>query len=124
MKIAVVGTGYVGLVAGACLAETGNDVVCADIDAGKIARLNRGEIPIYEPGLEPLIENNLAAGRLRFTTDVPAAVKASEVIFIAVGTPPDEDGSADLSHVLAVAQTIGRAMNGEKIVITKSTVPV
>jgi UDPglucose 6-dehydrogenase len=124
MKIAVIGTGYVGLVAGACLAETGNDVICADIDAAKIARLNRGEVPIYEPGLEPLIENNLTAGRLRFTTDVPAAVKASEVIFIAVGTPPDEDGSADLSHVLAVARTIGQSMDGEKVVITKSTVPV
>ena len=124
MKIAVIGTGYVGLVAGACLAETGNDVICADIDAAKIARLNRGEVPIYEPGLEPLIESNLTAGRLRFTTDVPAAVKASEVVFIAVGTPPDEDGSADLSHVLAVARTIGKSMNGEKVVITKSTVPV
>jgi len=124
MKIAVIGTGYVGLVAGACLAETGNDVVCADIDAKKIARLNGGEIPIYEPGLEPLIASNLAAGRLTFTTDVPAAVRASDVIFIAVGTPPDEDGSADLSHVLAVAKTIGKAMNGEKVVITKSTVPV
>jgi UDPglucose 6-dehydrogenase len=114
----------VGLVAGACLAETGNDVICADIDAAKIARLNRGEVPIYEPGLEPLIESNLTAGRLRFTTDVPAAVQASEVVFIAVGTPPDEDGSADLSHVLAVARTIGKSMNGEKVVITKSTVPV
>jgi len=124
MKIAVIGTGYVGLVAGACLSETGNDVVCADIDERKIARLNAGEIPIYEPGLEPLIENNLAAGRLSFTTDVPAAVKASEVVFIAVGTPPDEDGSADLKHVLAVARTIGESMNGEKVVITKSTVPV
>jgi UDPglucose 6-dehydrogenase len=124
MKIAVIGTGYVGLVAGACLAETGNDVTCADIDDKKIARLNRGEVPIYEPGLEPLIASNLAAGRLKFTTDVPAAVRASDVIFIAVGTPPDEDGSADLSHVLAVARTIGRSMNGEKVVITKSTVPV
>jgi UDPglucose 6-dehydrogenase len=124
MKIAVIGTGYVGLVAGACLAETGNDVACADIDEKKIARLNRGEIPIYEPGLEPLIESNLAAGRLTFTTDVPAVVRASDVIFIAVGTPPDEDGSADLSHVLAVAKTIGKSMNGEKVVNTKSTVPV
>jgi UDPglucose 6-dehydrogenase len=114
----------VGLVAGACLAETGNDVICADIDAAKIARLNRGEVPIYEPGLEPLIEGNLTAGRLRFTTDVPAAVRASDVVFIAVGTPPDEDGSADLSHVLAVARTIGQSMDGEKVVITKSTVPV
>ena len=124
MKIAVIGTGYVGLVAGACLAETGNDVVCADILEEKIARLNRGEVPIYEPGLEPLIESNLAAGRLTFTTDVPAAVRASDVIFIAVGTPPGEDGSADLKHVLDVARTIGESMNGEKIVITKSTVPV
>jgi UDPglucose 6-dehydrogenase len=124
MRIAVVGTGYVGLVVGACLADTGNDVLCADINADKIARLNRGEIPIYEPGLEPLVKRNLAEGRLHFTTDVAAAVKASEVIFIAVGTPPDEDGSADLQHVLAVARTIGENMNGEKVVITKSTVPV
>jgi len=124
MKIAVIGTGYVGLVAGACLAETGNDVICADILEEKIARLNRGEVPIYEPGLEPLIASNLAAGRLSFTTDVPAAVRGSDVIFIAVGTPPGEDGSADLKHVLDVARTIGAAMNGEKIVITKSTVPV
>ena len=124
MKVGVIGSGYVGLVAGACLAESGNDVVCADIDEGKIAGLNRGEIPIYEPGLEPLIERNLAAGRLSFTTDVAAAVRASHVIFIAVGTPPDEDGSADLQHVLAVAKTIGQSMEDEKIVITKSTVPV
>jgi UDPglucose 6-dehydrogenase len=120
----VIGTGYVGLVVGACLAETGNEVVCADIDAEKIARLNRSEIPIYEPGLEPLVKRNLAEGRIRFTTDVAAAVRASDVIFIAVGTPPDEDGSADLQHVLAVARTIGENMNGEKVVITKSTVPV
>jgi UDPglucose 6-dehydrogenase len=124
MKIAVIGTGYVGLVAGACLAETGNDVVCADILEEKIARLNRGEVPIYEPGLDPLIASNLAAGRLQFTTDVPAAVRAADVIFIAVGTPPGEDGSADLKHVLEVASTIGESMNGEKVVITKSTVPV
>ena len=127
MQIAVVGTGYVGLVAGACLAETGNDVVCADIDAGKVARLNGGEIPIYEPGLEPLVERNLREGRLRFTTEVAAAVAEAEVIFIAVGTPPGEDGSADLQHVLAVAETVGRSMPAdgpEKIVITKSTVPV
>jgi UDPglucose 6-dehydrogenase len=127
MQIAVVGTGYVGLVAGACLAETGNDVACADIDAGKVARLNAGEIPIYEPGLEPLVERNLREGRLSFTTDVAGAVRDAEVIFIAVGTPPGEDGSADLQHVLAVAETIGRSMPAEgpeKIVITKSTVPV
>jgi UDPglucose 6-dehydrogenase len=127
MKIAVVGTGYVGLVAGACLAETGNQVACADIDRAKIDRLNAGEIPIYEPGLEPLVERNLREGRLSFTTDVAAAVAAAEVVFIAVGTPPGEDGSADLQHVLAVAETIGRSMpddGPEKIVITKSTVPV
>jgi UDPglucose 6-dehydrogenase len=127
MHIAVVGTGYVGLVVGAGLAESGNDVVCCDIDAAKIARLNAGEIPIYEPGLEPLVERNLADGRLTFTTDVGPAVARAEVIFIAVGTPPGEDGSADLQHVLAVAETIGRNMppdGPEKVIITKSTVPV
>ena len=127
MIITVVGTGYVGLVVGAGLAETGNEVICCDIDAAKIARLNAGEIPIYEPGLEPLVARNLADGRLTFTTDVAAAVAAGEIIFIAVGTPPGEDGSADLQHVLAVAETIGRNMPShgpEKIVITKSTVPV
>ena len=124
MKVGIIGTGYVGLVAGACLAESGNDVVCADIDEAKIGRLNAGEVPIYEPGLEPLIERNLAAGRLSFTTDVPAAVRASHILFIAVGTPPGEDGSADLQHVLSVARSIGQAMQDEKIVITKSTVPV
>lgn len=127
MHIAVVGTGYVGLVVGAGFAETGNDVVCADIDQAKIERLSRGEIPIYEPGLEPLVERGLAEGRLRFTTDVAAAVRDAEIIFIAVGTPPGEDGSADLQHVLDVAETIGRSMppdGPEKIVITKSTVPV
>jgi UDPglucose 6-dehydrogenase len=127
LKITVVGTGYVGLVVGAGLAETGNDVVCCDIDEDKIARLNAGEIPIYEPGLEPLVERNLAESRLTFTTDVAAAVREAEIIFIAVGTPPGEDGSADLQHVLAVAETIGMNMpkdGAEKIVITKSTVPV
>lgn len=124
MKVTVIGTGYVGLVAGAGLAETGNDVVCADIDEDKVARLNRGEIPIYEPGLEPLVARNVASGRLRFTTDVPESVRASDIIFIAVGTPPGEDGSADLQHVLKVARTVGQSMNGEKIVVTKSTVPV
>ncbi len=124
MKIAVVGTGYVGLVVGTCLAEVGNDVACVDVVADKIARLNDGEIPIYEPGLEPLVRQNLSQGRLRFGTDVPEAVRSADVIFIAVGTPPDEDGSADLQHVLAVAETIGKSMDGEKIVITKSTVPV
>ena len=124
MKVAVIGSGYVGLVAGACFAESGNDVICADIDEHKVARLNQGDVPIYEPGLDALIERNLEQKRLTFTTDVAAAVKASHVIFIAVGTPPDEDGSADLQHVLAVARTIGQAMEDEKIVITKSTVPV
>ena len=124
MNVSVVGTGYVGLVVGACLAETGHDVVCADVDQEKIARLQRGEIPIFEPGLDPLVAHNLAEGRLRFTTDVADAVRASGIVFIAVGTPPGEDGSADLQHVLAVARTIGQAMDGERIVITKSTVPV
>src|SRR5690625_534742 len=123
-RVSVVGTGYVGLVVGACLAETGNTVICADIDSEKIASLNQADITIYEPGIEPIVKRNLSAGRLRFTTDVAAAVRASHVIFIAVGTPPAEDGSADLQHVLAVARTIGENMNGEKVVITKSTVPV
>jgi UDPglucose 6-dehydrogenase len=124
MKIAVVGTGYVGLVAGACLAETGNDVRCADLDEEKISRLKGNDIPIYEPGLKTLVVRNQTAGRLVFTTDVGAAVRAAEVVFIAVGTPPGEDGSADLKHVLAVARTIGENMNSTKVVITKSTVPV
>ncbi len=124
MRVGVIGSGYVGLVAGACLAEAGNDVVCADIDQSKIDRLNAGDVPIYEPGLESYIARNLSTGRLSFTSDVAAAVKASHIIFIAVGTPPDEDGSADLQHVLAVARTIGESMEDEKIVITKSTVPV
>ena len=124
MKVGIVGSGYVGLVAGACLAEAGNDVLCADIDAAKIELLNRGGVPIYEPGLKPLIERNLSGGRLAFTTDVEAAVRASQIIFIAVGTPPGKDGSADLQDVLAVAKTIGKAMDDEKVVLTKSTVPV
>ncbi len=124
MNITVIGTGYVGLVAGAGLAYSGNDVVCADIDEGKIRRLNKGEIPIHEPGLDGLVADNVAARRLRFTTDVEEAVRSSRIIFIAVGTPPGEDGSADLQHVLAVARTIGRSMDGERIVVTKSTVPV
>src|SRR5688500_10883163 len=124
MNIEVVGSGYVGLVAGACLAETGIDVFCVDIDEEEIRRLQRAEIPIYEPGLEVLVQRNLEEGRLRFTTDIKEAVQASEVIFIAVGTPPDEDGSADLKHALGVAAAIGEHMNGEQVVITKSTVPV
>lgn len=124
MRIAVVGTGYVGLVAGACLSETGIEVFCVDNDVAKVERLRAGEIPIYEPGLEPLVKRNVDDGRLKFTTDLPHAVRESDVIFIAVGTPPDEDGSADLKHVLNVAAQIGEHMNGEKVVITKSTVPV
>jgi UDPglucose 6-dehydrogenase len=119
VHLAVVGSGYVGLVAGACFAETGNDVVCVDKDAGKIERLLRSEIPIYEPGLEDLVRRNQAEGRLRFSTDLPAAVREAGVIFIAVGTPPNEDGSADLSHVLDVAGEIGRAMNGPKVIVNK-----
>ncbi len=124
MNVAVVGTGYVGLVVGACLAETGNNVICADVDNAKIDLLNANEIPIHEPGLPQLVEHNKRAGRLSFTTDVADAVERSEIVFIAVGTPPDEDGSADLQHVLRVAETIGDHMSGSKVVITKSTVPV
>jgi UDPglucose 6-dehydrogenase len=124
MDIAVVGTGYVGLVVGACLAETGNHVVGADIDESKIQGLRDGKIPIYEPGLDLLISRNVAEKRLRFTTDIGAAVLESEVIFVAVGTPPDEDGSADLQHVLDVARVIGQSMTEGAVVITKSTVPV
>ena len=124
MKVTVIGSGYVGLVAGACLAETGNDVVCADRDEGKIARLREGLLPIYEPGLEPLVARNVAEGRLRFTTDLGEAVRHGDVVFIAVGTPPGEDGSADLQHVLAVATTIGQHLDRFKVVVTKSTVPV
>lgn len=124
MRVTVIGSGYVGLVAGACLAETGNEVCCADRDAGKIARLQQGELPIYEPGLDDLVERNAREGRLRFTTDLADAVRHGDVVFIAVGTPPDEDGSADLQHVLDVATTIGRHLDRFKVVVTKSTVPV
>jgi UDPglucose 6-dehydrogenase len=124
MHVAIIGSGYVGLVAGACLAETGNDVTCVDVDGEKIVRLQRNEIPIYEPGLEPMVKRNQEEGRLTFTTDIGAAVRSARVILIAVGTPPGEDGSADLTHVLAVAREVGRHMNGPKIVVTKSTVPV
>ena len=124
MKIAVVGTGYVGLVVGACLAENGNEVVCVDKDAAKVRSLQRGKIPIYEPGLEEYVRRNRAEKRLTFTTALPRAVRASEVIFIAVGTPMHEDGSADLQHVLSVARDIAKAMNGYKVIVDKSTVPV
>jgi UDPglucose 6-dehydrogenase len=124
VNISVVGTGYVGLVVGACLAETGNNVCCADIDAKKIERLRRNDIPIYEPGLEPLVERNQKEGRLSFTTNIQEAVASAEVLFIAVGTPPGEDGSADLKFVLQVATLVGRHMTREMVVVTKSTVPV
>ncbi|HKJ70798.1 MAG TPA: UDP-glucose/GDP-mannose dehydrogenase family protein [Gammaproteobacteria bacterium] len=124
MKVSVVGTGYVGLVTGACLAEAGNDVVCMDVDAAKIEALNNGEIPIYEPGLEDLVGDNVASGRLAFTTDMARCVDHGLFQFIAVGTPPDEDGSADLRYVLDVARAIGRHMDDYRVVIDKSTVPV
>ena len=124
MRITVIGTGYVGLVVGACLAETGNDVHCADVDVAKIEGLKKNVLPIYEPGLDALVERNQSQGRLEFTTDVPAAIALAEVVFIAVGTPPDEDGSADLRHVLAVAELVGKHMTREVVVVTKSTVPV
>ena len=124
MRLTIFGSGYVGLVTGACMAEMGNHVVCYDIDEDKIARLNKGEIPIYEPGLEAYIERNVEAGRLEFTTDAKKAVDHGLFQFISVGTPPDEDGSADLQHVLAVARAIGEHMDEYRIVVDKSTVPV
>jgi UDPglucose 6-dehydrogenase len=124
MNVAVVGTGYVGLVVGACLAETGNSVICADLDRAKIDGLKKNVLPIYEPALDSLVQRNQEAGRLDFTTDVGAAITPADVVFIAVGTPPDEDGSADLTHVLAVADQIGRHMGRELVIVTKSTVPV
>src|SRR6185295_6216401 len=124
MKVTVIGTGYVGLVTGACLADAGNTVFCLDVDAKKIAKLNAGEIPIFEPGLEPIVKRNEQAGRLMFSTDVAASVAHGEIQIIAVGTPPSEDGSADLQHVIAAARAIGRYMEGYKVVVTKSTVPV
>jgi len=123
MKLAVIGTGYVGLVVGACFAETGNEVICVDRDKAKIRLLNNGKIPIYEPGLEELVRRNRAEKRLTFVTGLPEAVKAADVVFIAVGTPMGEDGSADLQHVLAAAREIGRSMNGYKVIVDKSTVP-
>lgn len=124
MKITVVGTGYVGLVTGTCLAELGNTVLCLDVDSAKVAILNSGGIPIHEPGLKELIDRNRTAGRLTFTTDIEAGVAHGDIQFIAVGTPPDEDGSADLKYVLAAARGIGRHMTGFKVVVDKSTVPV
>jgi UDPglucose 6-dehydrogenase len=124
MRITMIGTGYVGLVTGACFAEVGNDVLCLDLDERKIAVLNGGGIPIHEPGLLEMVQRNRAAGRLRFTTDVPASVAWGRIQFIAVGTPPEEDGSADLRHVVAAARSIGRHMSESKIIVDKSTVPV
>ena len=124
MKVTVIGTGYVGLVSGACLAEMGNQVVCLDTDAKKIGVLAAGGVPIHEPGLLEIVHRNTAAGRLQFTTDIAAAVRHGTILFIAVGTPPDEDGSADLRHVLAAARNIGRHMTDYKLVVDKSTVPV
>ena len=124
MNIAIVGTGYVGLVSGACFAETGATVTCVDVDEKKIEALRRGEIPIYEPGLDELVIKNVKAGRLKFTTSLPDVINDQEIIFTAVGTPPDEDGSADLKYVLQVAKTIGEHLNRYLIVVTKSTVPV
>lgn len=124
MKVSVIGTGYVGLVTGACLAEMGYEVLCLDVDELKINVLNKGEIPIYEPGLDALVKSNAAADRLHFTTDVEAAAKFGLIQFIAVGTPPDEDGSADLQYVVAAARNIGKYMDGYKVVVDKSTVPV
>ncbi len=124
MNMTVVGTGYVGLVAGTCFADSGNRVVCVDCDTDKVERLRRGEIPIYEPGLAEIVDRNARAGRLTFSTDLPSAVRDSSVIFIAVGTPPAEDGSADLSAILSVSEEIGRSMNGRRLVVMKSTVPV
>ena len=124
MKIAVVGTGYVGLVAGACLAENGNDVICIDKDETKIETLKSGKMPIYEPGLEEMVRRNANEARLTFTTALHDAVRASEIVFIAVGTPQGEDGSADLQHVIGVAHEIGRAIDKYTVVVDKSTVPV
>ncbi|MEX2239332.1 MAG: UDP-glucose/GDP-mannose dehydrogenase family protein, partial [Burkholderiales bacterium] len=124
MKVTVIGTGYVGLVAGACLADAGNQVLCLDVDAAKVERLNAGGIPIFEPGLEAIVHRNREARRLAFTTDAAASVAHGELQLIAVGTPPDEDGSADLSHVLEAARGIGQHMTGYRVVATKSTVPV
>ncbi|MDE1963581.1 MAG: UDP-glucose/GDP-mannose dehydrogenase family protein [Xanthomonadaceae bacterium] len=124
MKVTIFGTGYVGLVTGACLAEMGNHVVCVDVDTAKVERLRRGEIPIFEPGLEPMVLGNHAEGRLDFTTDAAPAIAHGDIIFIAVGTPPDEDGSADLQYVIAVARTIGSQLSRYAVIVNKSTVPV
>ena len=124
MKIAIIGTGYVGLVSGTCFADTGAEVVCVDVDAKKIERLKRGDIPIYEPGLDELVIKNMRAGRLKFTTSLADVINEQQIVFSAVGTPPDEDGSADLKYVMQVAENIGKTLNKYIVVVTKSTVPV
>src|SRR5262245_37694865 len=124
MKIAVIGTGYVGLVTGTCFADSGNDVTCIDIDQAKVETLRKGEIPIYEPGLAELVKRNAAAGRLKFTTDCPAGVKTARMIFLAVGTPSRDDGSADLKYLLQAVEQIAPHLRPDAIVVTKSTVPV
>ena len=124
MHIAVIGTGYVGLVSGACFAEFGVDVTCVDVDSEKVDNLNRGIIPIYEPGLEKIVEKNVSAGRLNFTTDIKAAVEQALVVFLAVGTPPQQDGSPDMSYYRQAAKDIAQAINGYKVLVTKSTVPI
>jgi len=124
MKVTVIGAGYVGLVSGACLAEMGNDVLCVDVDVGRIESLERGQVPIWEPGLQDVVRRNVAAKRMKFTLDPERAVEHGTIVFIAVGTPPDEDGSADLQHVLSAARSVGRHMNDYKVVVDKSTVPV
>src|ERR1700733_8454279 len=124
MKIAVVGTGYVGLVSGTCFAETGNDVTCVDIDENKVRRLAGGEITIFEPGLEKLFQRNLKEKRLHFTTDLASGIKDAAIIFLALPTPPGEDGSADLQYILGVAEQLGKLLTGYKVIVDKSTVPV
>jgi UDPglucose 6-dehydrogenase len=124
MNISIIGTGYVGLVTGTCFADVGNQVLCVDKDQSKIDMLLGGNIPIFEPGLERLVKSTVAQDRLKFICDITKAVEHAEIIFIAVGTPPDEDGSADLSHVLAVAESIGQNLNDYRVIVTKSTVPV
>ncbi|HXJ07962.1 MAG TPA: UDP-glucose 6-dehydrogenase, partial [Burkholderiales bacterium] len=124
MNVTIIGTGYVGLVTGACLADVGNIVFCLDLNEEKVGQLNAGRIPIFEPGLEPIVQRNREAGRLVFSTDIAAGVAHAELQMLAVGTPPGEDGSADLQHVLAAARSIGRLMQEHKVVVTKSTVPV
>ena len=124
MNISIIGSGYVGLVSGTCLAETGNNVICVDIDKEKVQKMQSGVVPIYEPHLDVLFERNIREGRLTFTTDLAGAVNQSKIVFLALPTPPDEDGSADLSYVLGVAEQLGKIMDDYKVIVDKSTVPV